>query len=188
MDESGRYKNIGLRGVTVADTKVSFIDGEKGILLYRGFRIQDLAEKSSFTETAYLLLNGTLPTRQQLTEFEKELVAAREIPEYIYQSFRQWPKEADPMDVLQAAVPLLAMDDADAQEETREANVRMATRLMARLPVLVAGWDRIRKGLDPVPADAMRSTILALQSLSEWPEFKRIFGDSDATARATADD
>lgn len=153
MDETVRVKNIGLRGVTVADTKVSFIDGEKGILIYRGYRIQDLAAKSTFTETAYLLLHGTLPTRQQLTEFEKELVEAREIPEFVYQSFRQWPKEAVPMDVLQAAVPLLAMADGETEVETRDANVRMATRLIARLPVLVAAWNRIRNGRELLPGD-----------------------------------
>ena len=64
-----RVKNIGLRGVTVADTKISFIDGEQGILIYRGYRIEELAERSSYMETAYLLLNGNLPSQQQLEDF-----------------------------------------------------------------------------------------------------------------------
>jgi citrate synthase len=148
-----RVKNIGLRGVAVADTKVSFIDGEKGILIYRGYRIEDLAEKSSFLEVAYLLLNGTVPNRETLRLFESQVLQAREIPASVFQSFRTWPREARPMDVLQAAVPLLAMFDPDLLNETREANVRMAVRLIARLPVVVAAWHRIRQGLDPLPSD-----------------------------------
>ena len=148
-----KVKNIGLRGVAVADTKVSFIDGEKGILIYRGYRIEELAEKSSFTEVAYLLLNGTLPNREALRLFERQVLGAREVPASVFRAFRTFPREARPMDVLQAAVPLLAMFDPDLQGETREANVRMAVRLIARLPVLVAAWHRIRQDLDPLPSD-----------------------------------
>src|SRR5512143_2716527 len=108
MASDVRVKNIGLRDVTVADTKLSHIDGQKGILIYRGFRIEDLAEWSTFAETAYLLLNGSLPGRGQLKEFEYELALARRVPEFIFESFGTWPKDADPMDVLQASVPLLA--------------------------------------------------------------------------------
>jgi citrate synthase len=139
--------------VTVADTKISFIDGEQGILIYRGYRIEELAEKSSYMETAYLLLNGNLPNQQQLEAFTREVVAAREIPKSLLESFKQWPREAAPMDVLQASVPILAMDDPDLQVETREAGIRKATRLIARLPGLVAAWHRVRRGLDPLPAD-----------------------------------
>ena len=88
MAEAVRVKNIGLRGVTVADTKISFIDGEKGILIYRGYRIEELAERSSYMETAYLLLNGNLPSQQQLEAFTREVVEAREIPEFLFESFK----------------------------------------------------------------------------------------------------
>ena len=74
MAESVNVKNIGLRGVTVADTKVSFIDGEKGILIYRGYRIEDLADKTNFMQTAYLVLNGTLPNKQELDAFQKQVI------------------------------------------------------------------------------------------------------------------
>ncbi|MEW6669881.1 MAG: citrate/2-methylcitrate synthase [Thermodesulfobacteriota bacterium] len=148
-----RVKNIGLRGVVVADTKVSFIDGEKGILIYRGYRIEELAEKSSFPEVAYLLLNGTLPNREALGIFERQILEARGVPASVFQAFRTFPKEARPMDVLQAAVPILAMSDPDLQDETREANVRMAVRLIAGLPVVTAAWHRIRQDLDPLPSD-----------------------------------
>jgi len=98
-------------------------------------------------------LNGALPKREALRLFERQILEAREIPASVFQSFKTWPREARPMDVLQAAVPLLAMFDPDLQDETREANVRMAVRLIARLPVVAAGWHRIRQGLDPLPSD-----------------------------------
>jgi len=153
MAETVNVKNIGLRGVTVADTKVSFIDGEKGILIYRGFRIEELAEKSTFMEVAYLILNGSLPGKEELKTFESQITENRQVPEEVYEGLKRYPKSASPMDVLQASIPLLAMWDPDLLEDTREANVRMAMRLIARLPVLVAAWHRIRNGQEPLPSD-----------------------------------
>ncbi|NLI80873.1 MAG: citrate (Si)-synthase [Deltaproteobacteria bacterium] len=146
-----RYKNIGLRGVTVADTKISYIDGENGVLIYRGFRIEDLAEKSTFPETAWMLLHGPLPSSGELRRFEEQLRAERVLPPFVLQSLKLWPKESDPMDVLQASVPMLAMADPDLRDESRDANVRKAIRLIARIPALMAAWHRIRQELDPVP-------------------------------------
>jgi citrate synthase len=153
MAETVRVKNIGLRGVTVADTKVSFIDGENGILIYRGYRIEELAQHSSYMETAYLLLNGYLPDRQQLEGFTRQVVEARKIPEFLHEDFKKWPREAHPMDVLQASIPILAMADPEARAETREAGIRKAIRLISRIPGLVAAWHRIRRGLEPLPPD-----------------------------------
>lgn len=153
MAEVVNVKNIGLRGVTVADTKVSFIDGEKGILIYRGYRIEDLAEKSSFIEVAYLILNGTLPDKKELAEFENRVKEARQVPEFIYESFNKLPEDANPMDVLQASVPLLATVDPDLTEDTRESNTNMAIRLISRLPIVVAAWHRARQGLEPLSSD-----------------------------------
>ena len=153
MAEFVNVKNTGLRGVAVADTKISFIDGEKGVLIYRGYRIEALAERASFMEVAFLLLNGDLPKREELEDFEKQVEEAREVPDYLVEGMKRWPKGARPMDVLQACVPALAIGDPDIKEETRAANVRMATRLIARVPAVVAGWHRIRQGLEPVPAD-----------------------------------
>lgn len=153
MRETVSVKNIGLRGVKVADTKISFIDGQKGILIYRGYRIEELAERSSFMETAYLVLNGVLPDARQLEDFDKQVKAAREVPDYVYACLKKLPKNANPMDVLQASVPLLAMADPDLNEEIRDANVRMAIRLIARIPAVTAAWERIRNDLEPVPAD-----------------------------------
>lgn len=153
MDKEVRIKNTGLRGVTVADTKISFIDGEKGILIYRGYRIEELAERSSFVETAYLLLNGSLPGREELNKFDDQLTKARVLPDFLYRSFGKWPKEADPMDVLQAAVPLLAIADRDLADESREANLRKAVRLIARIPAIIATWHRIRNDREPLAPD-----------------------------------
>ena len=157
MKQTVSVKNIGLRGVTVADTKISFIDGEKGILIYRGYRIEELAERSTFMETAFLLLNGYLPGTKELDNFENEMRKNRELPDYIYDCLRKLPMDADPMDVLQGAVPLLAMVDPDLHEESRDANFRMAQRLIARLPAVTAAWHRIRNGRDPVPPDTTLS-------------------------------
>lgn len=153
MQQPVSVKNIGLRGVAVADTKISFIDGQKGVLIYRGYRIEELAERSSFMETAYLLLNGRLPDSGELQEFDKEVRAARELPTHVYACLKTLPKKADPMDVLQAAVPLMGMADPDLAGWSREANVRMAIRLVARLPVVTAAWHRIRNGQEPLASD-----------------------------------
>jgi len=153
MAQSVNVKNVGLRGVTVADTKISFIDGEEGILLYRGYRIEQLAKDSSFMEVAYLILNGRLPNKSELMKFDTLVKDERELPGYVYEILNRYPKNAAPMDVLQSAVTSLAMSDPDLLEETRDANIRMAIRLIARIPGLAAAWHRIRKGLEPLPSD-----------------------------------
>ncbi len=153
MAEQVSVKNTGLRGVTVADTKISFIDGQQGILIYRGYRIEALAESSNFMETAFLLLNGELPTKSELKDFTGLVTEARELPEHVTAALKTLPSNADPMDVLQGSVPLLAMDDPDLTDESRDANFRMATKLIARLPAVAAAWHRIRNGEEPLPPD-----------------------------------
>ena len=144
--ETVRVKNTGLRGVAVADTKISFIDGEKGILIYRGYRIEELAERSTFMETAFLLLQGHLPSESEIERFERQVVQSRDVPEFVLESLEKFPRQADPMDVLQACVPMLAVADPDLNDESREANVRKAIRLIARFPAVIAAWHRIRNG------------------------------------------
>ena len=153
MSQTVHVKNVGLRGVTVADTKISFIDGDNGILLYRGYRIEQLAEVSTFMEVAYLIIYGVLPGREALLKFEDKIRDARSIPDYMIQVLKNFPKNAIPMDVLQSAISALAMSDSDLGEDTRSANLNMAIRLIARMPVLVAAWHRISRGLDPLPSD-----------------------------------
>ena len=152
-----RLKNIGLRGVTVADTKISHVDGENGILIYRGYRIEELAQSSTFEETAYLLHHDALPTENELQKFRKALIEARQVPEFVFDALKNLPKQSLPMDVLQAAIPILATADPDLDDETRAANIAKAIRLIARVPVIVAGWQRIREGREPLPSDGALS-------------------------------
>ncbi len=153
MPHTVRIKNTGLRGVTVADTKISFIDGDRGILIYRGFRIEDLAAHATFMEVAYLLLKGALPDNRELATFSDNVKRARGLPRHVEKSLKCCPQNAKPMDVLQASIPMLAMADPDFSSEDKDAHIRMATRLIARLPVVIAAWDRIRKGQDIIHPD-----------------------------------
>lgn len=148
MAETSNIKNIGLRGVKVADTRISDVDGTNGILIYRGFLIEELAEHSTFEETSYLLLHDDLPTVEELREFTEGLRKARSLPAFVPEVLAHLPKRSLPMDVLQAAVPLLAMDDPDLADDSREANLRKAGRLIARVAAVVAAWHRIRNGQD----------------------------------------
>ena len=149
-------KNIGLRGIEVADTKISNIDGEKGKLIYRGFDILDLTKNSTFEETAYLLLYDKLPTKNQLDEFNAKLVGARYIPKQMQKNMGNWRKDADPMDMLQAFVSALA-GYYDEEFSNKEASYDKAINLIAKVPTIVASWHRIRNGLDPIEPDSSLS-------------------------------
>ncbi len=150
MEERIDIKNIGLRGVKVADTRISDVDGEKGILIYRGFNVVELARFSTFEEVSFLLLYDRLPAQEELKAFQSELVSEREVPEAVLRCLKMMPRSTDPMDLLQAAIPIMAGFDPQLKEETREANLKKAVRITAKLPALVAAWDRIRKGLEPL--------------------------------------
>ena len=141
--------NTGLRGVTIANTRICEVDGKNGRLIYRGYMIQDLA-KASYEEVAYLLLYEHLPAAEELKGFRTHLAAERGIPPELIAALKTRPLKALPMDVLQAAVPMLAHHDPDIAEYSREAALRMAHRLIAKFPTVVAAWHRIRSGKDPV--------------------------------------
>jgi citrate synthase len=149
-------KNIGLRGIEVADTKISNIDGEKGKLIYRGFDILDLTKNSTFEETAYLLLYDKLPTKQELDEFNAKLVEARYIPKQMQKNMGNWRKDADPMDMLQAFVSALA-GYYDEEFSNKDASYDKAINLIAKVPTIVASWHRIRNGLEPIEPDSSLS-------------------------------
>jgi citrate synthase len=149
-------KNIGLRGIEVADTKISNIDGEKGKLIYRGFDILDLTENSTFEETAYLLLYDKLPTKAELNEFNSKLVEARYIPKQMQKNMSNWRKDADPMDMLQAFVSALA-GYYDEEFANKEASYEKAINLLAKVPTIIASWQRIRNELDIVDPDSSLS-------------------------------
>ena len=149
-------KNIGLRGIEVADTKISNIDGEKGKLIYRGFDILDLTKNSTFEETAYLLLYDKLPTKQQLDEFNSKLIDARYIPKQMQKNMGNWRKDADPMDMLQAFVSALA-GYYDEEFSNKEASYDKAINLIAKVPTIISSWQRIRNGLEIVDPDSSLS-------------------------------
>src|SRR5215203_5489046 len=139
-------RNIGLRNIEVADTRICSIDGENGKLIYRGYDILDLVSHSTFEETAYLLLFGELPSPDDLEDFSSRLREARGISEPILRNLKNRPKRAHPMDVLQSCVSELADYDLNMEDDSKEANIRRAIILIAKIPAIVAAWDRIRKG------------------------------------------
>ena len=142
--------NTGLRGFKVATTRISDVDGTVGRLIYRGYLVQDLAGKVSFEEVAYLLLYERLPQKEEFENFKKQLAGERGIPPEVIAALETRPKDALPMDILQAAVGMLAHHDPDTKEHSREAAVRMAIKLIAKFPTIVAAWSRIRNNKKPV--------------------------------------
>lgn len=143
--------NTGLRGVTVASTRVSDVDGDAGKLIYRGYLVKDLAENASFEEVVYLLLYERMPNLQELASFRKALVSEMPIPPEVVAALRTRPRDALPMDILQAGVAMLANHDPDIRVEgNRDATERMGIRLIAKMPTLLAAWARIRSGQEPV--------------------------------------
>jgi citrate synthase len=141
----------GLEGVVAAETQLCDLDGANGRLAYRGYDIADLAQRASFEEVVYLLLYGDLPKAAQLDALTVALTAAREIPREVVQAFRLMPKGTDPMRVLQAAVAMLGMSDADATDNSHSANVRKAVRLTSQIATLTCAHHRVRQGQEPVP-------------------------------------
>ena len=139
----------GLKDVYLDKTEASFVDGLAGKLLYRGYNIHDLAEKSTFEEVIYLLLYGDLPNRDQLDKFDATLRANREIPKEIVEVLRLVSK-GHPMDALRTGVSALSAFDSDVDDNSEEATIRKGIRLTSMGPTIVAAHHRIRKGLDPV--------------------------------------
>lgn len=146
-------KNIGLRGVTIATTRISDVDGKKGRLVYRGYLVRELAEKATFEEVAFLLLFERLPRIDELNAFSVRLSAERQIPDSVISSMKACPVQAHPMDVLQAMVPLLASFDPGVKKMVRENAEASAVRLIAKIATVVAAWHRVRNGLPPIAAD-----------------------------------
>jgi citrate synthase len=143
----------GLEGIVATTSSICYIDGDAGVLSYRGIDIHELAAKSTFEETTYLLWNGTLPTAAELETFTKELAAARTLPAEVIALLKSVPTTATPMEVLRTAVSLLSIYDADEKDSSHAANVRKSFRLTAQIAMIVAVFDRIRKGKNIVEAD-----------------------------------
>jgi citrate synthase len=143
----------GLEGIVAANSGICWIDGEAGILSYRGIDIHDLAEFSTFEETTYLLWNGVLPNELALREFQAQLSLARGLDFRIVDMLRGIPASASPMEVLRTAVSALSFYDADEKDSSHDANVRKCFHLTAQMAMIVAIYDRLRKGLEIVPPD-----------------------------------
>jgi citrate synthase len=141
----------GLDGVPAARSKISDIDGETGVLEYRGIRIEDLAAKSNFLETAYLLLFGRLPTRLELEKFTGDIAGHRRIKFKIVDLVKTLPEQGHPMDALQAGVAALGMFYPGRNVQDPENNYWSVVRLLAKLPTIVAAFARIRHGDEYVP-------------------------------------
>ena len=153
MDQCTPTVNTGLRGVTIASTKVSDVIGDQGKLIYRGYLVSELADRASFEEIIHLLLFEKLPNKKELADIKSMLVAERSIPEALIAALKTRPPNALPMDILQAAAAMLAHHDAEVTDQTREATLRMGIRLIAKLSTVLAAWERIRNGKEPIAPD-----------------------------------
>jgi len=153
MSTAAAQPGRGLEGVVATKSSICWIDGDAGVLSYRGIDIHELATRSNFEETTYLLWFGKLPTAAELADFSANLAAARALDPKILDLLRSVPSSATPMEVLRTAVSLLSMYDADEKDCSHDANVRKSYRLTAQIAMIVAVYDRIRKGKPVVEAD-----------------------------------
>jgi citrate synthase len=147
--ETAEVYSPGLEGILAGETAISSVEGG---LRYRGYPVTELAERASFEEVAYLLLHENLPNAKQLTDFEKRVAAARQIPEPLRTLLQTIPRDTNPMDALRSAVSVLAHFDPETGDSSHAANVRKAERLLGHIPVAIAEQYRFSKGLPLVPA------------------------------------
>ena len=150
MEECRPILNTGLRGFTVATSRISHVDKAAEKLIYRGFLAQDLASSATFEEVVFLLLYEKLPDADELGAFKRQLAADRKIPPEMIAALKTRPKNALPMDILQASVAMLAQHDPDIETYAKEASTTMGIRLVAKFPTIVAAWDRIRNKKEPI--------------------------------------
>ncbi|HWO39313.1 MAG TPA: citrate/2-methylcitrate synthase, partial [Candidatus Acidoferrum sp.] len=143
----------GMEGIVATNSSICYIDGDRGVLAYRGIDIHELADHSNFEETCYLLWFGRLPNRGELEDLRGRLQQERHLDPAILQFLRDAPPTALPMDVLRTAVSALSFYDADNKKNDHEANVRKAIRLTSQIAMIVAAYDRLRKGKPVVEAD-----------------------------------
>ncbi len=148
MADAQRSK--GLEGVVIGNSSISLVEGTEGRLSYRGYKIQDLATNSTFEEVFYLLINGELPTKAQLDQFTGTMRERRELPAEAMSVLRTLPTSGEPIDVLRTITSTLALIDHDLDNTSRDAVVDKAITLAARMPTIVAAYDRIRDGKEPV--------------------------------------
>ena len=143
----------GLEGIVAANSGICYIDGDEGVLAYRGIDIHELAQNSNFEEVCYLLWFGTLPKREELEHFRQRLAESRKVDPGIIEMMRSFPKSATPMEVLRTTVSALSFYDHDEKAVDHDSKVRKAYALTSQIAMIVAIYDRIRKGKKVVDAD-----------------------------------
>jgi citrate synthase len=175
----GAKKSVALSGVTVAETAICSIDPDRGVLMYRGYDITDLAEHATYEEVAYLLLEGDLPSSDELEAFKDELTAARELPKAVCTIVDGNAMDASPMETLRTAVSALSFADPAEAAIDRDNERRKAVGLVAQLPTIIARYDRRRRGedsVDPDPALGWAENFLwMLRGEAASPEEARAF-------------
>jgi len=140
----------GLKGVVIGKSEICFIDGKRGKLIYRGYDIHDLVKHSNFEEVVYLLWYGKLPTKKNFDDLYKSLVTNRALSKEAISLLKSFPKKATPMEVLRTAISTLSLTDHSADDTSFEANVKKGINLTAKTATIIAAFDRIRNGKEPV--------------------------------------
>jgi 2-methylcitrate synthase len=141
----------GLMGVTVDETAISKVMPEINSLTYRGYAAQDLCAKCKFEEVAYLILNGELPNKKELKNFEKQESKERKLSKSLINAIKSIPKNAHPMDVARTAVSIMGLEDKETKDNSPKANMRKVMRIFAKTPVAIAAFYRARKGKKVIP-------------------------------------
>jgi citrate synthase len=174
---SAAHAPKGLEGVVATTSSICFIDGDQGVLAYRGINVRELADDSTFEETCYLLWFGKLPTRDELKSLRDRLAEERKLDPGIISLLRNAPQTALPMDVLRTAVSALSFYDPENRKNNHDANVNKAIRLTSQIAMIVAAYDRIRKGQPVVEADKSLSHsgnfLLQLNGVKPSPTAER---------------
>lgn len=143
----------GLEGIVAAQTNLSLVDGTNGRLIYRGYNIDELATQASFEEVLYLLVFGSLPNSRELAQLQARLIASRTLSPGVRRVLETLPRTGEPIDALRAGVTAMAMEDPTVRSLEHDAVVDKVMRLTAALPTIVAAFDRLRRGLEPVEPD-----------------------------------
>src|SRR5687768_16552536 len=144
----------GLRGVVAAQSSIGDVNGEEGLLIYQGYDIHDLAENSTFEEIIFLLWNGRLPKQDELDDLTAKIRENYRVPGEIIAGMKYMPKDADPMDVLRTCVSALDFYDKDGHGTDRENAMKAAIKITGQIGTLVAAWDRIRNGKEPMAPES----------------------------------
>jgi citrate synthase len=153
LKQDYQFFSHGLEGVAAFETSISYIDGKDGILIYRGIPIEELAEKSTYEETAYFLIYGSLPTKAELKNFSNNLEAHISLEPEDIKWLKDFPVAAHPMDVLNTCVSLMSLPEGGDYEVCRKSDLKAGIHIMGKIPSYIAAFDRIRKGKEPIPPD-----------------------------------